>query len=109
MTWLAHPGNVAVGGIDGLYRVDATLHAVQNGTMPNRLLRLLLDGPMARILGADVLDRGTPVLDEPTHGVIVGDAFYFIARSGWSRVRPDGTLAQAGPDDGPVVRRILVR
>lgn len=109
VAWLAHPGNVAMTGIDGLYRVGAALIAVQNGTTPERVLRLLLDAPMTRILGADVLERGTPVLDDPTHGVMVGDAFYFIARSGWSRVRDDGSLRPAGPDNGPLIRRILLR
>ena len=108
VAWLPHPGNVAMAGIDGLYRVGTTLLALQNGTTPNRVLRLVLDDGMTRILGADVVERGAPSLDEPTHGVLVGDSFYFIARSGWSRVRDDGSLAPAGASDAPTVRRLVL-
>jgi hypothetical protein len=108
VAWLPHPGNVALTGIDGLYRVDGTMIAIQNGPTPNRVLRVLFDDAMTRVLGADVLERGVPVLDDPTHGVMIGDAFYFIARSGWSRVRDDGTMSPAGAGDAPVVRRMVL-
>jgi len=106
--WLGHPGNVVLAGTDGLYRVGNTLLAVQNGTTPNRVVRALLDSAMTRVLDAEVLERAKPAVSDPTHGVMVGGTFYFIARSGWDRVRDDGTLAPAGADDMPIVRRLLL-
>lgn len=108
VSWLGHPGNVALVGTDGLYRVGNTLLAVQNGTTPNRVLRVLLDSAMTRVLDAEVLERGKPAVSDPTHGVMVGDTFYFIAQSGWGRAKDDGTLAPAGADDAPVVRRLTL-
>jgi hypothetical protein len=106
VTWLPHAGNVAVTGIDGLYRAGRELIAVQNGTTPNRVMRLVLDRAMTRILWAEVLERGTPPLADPTHGVVRGGVFDVIANSGWSRVKPDGTMEQGGGADRVVVRRI---
>lgn len=106
--WLGHPGNVALVGTDGLYRVGNTLLAVQNGTTPNRVLRILLDTAMTRVLDAEVLERAKPAVNDPTHGVMLGDTFYFIAQSGWDRVHDDGTLAPAGATDAPVVRRLTL-
>jgi hypothetical protein len=60
------------------------------------------------VLDAQVLERAKPAVSDPTHGVMVGDTFYFIARSGWDRVRDNGTLAPAGADDAPMVRRIAL-
>jgi len=106
--WLGHPGNVALVGTDGLYRVGNTLLAVQNGTTPNRVLRVLLDTAMTRVLDAEVLERAKPAVSDPTHGVLVGDTFYFIAQSGWHRVQNDGTFTPAGAHDAPVVRRLTL-
>ena len=108
VNWLGHPGNVALVGTDGLYRVGNTLLAVQNGTTPNRVVRALMDTAMTRVLDAQVLERAKPAVSDPTHGVIVGDTFYFIARSGWDRVHEDGTIAPAGADDAPQIRRLTL-
>jgi len=108
VSWLGHPGNVALAGTDGLYRVGNTLLAVQNGTTPNRVVRALLDTAMTRVLDAQVLERAKPAVSDPTHGVIVGDTFYFIARSGWDRVHEDGTITPAGADDAPQIRRLTL-
>ena len=37
-----------------------------------------------------ILEANTPELGEPTHGVIVGDKFYFIANSGWDSYEENG-------------------
>lgn len=104
--WLPHPGDIVLTGIDGLYRVGHDFIALQNGTTPNRVMRFLLDDAMSRVFGAEVIERGTPPLDDPTHGVRVGGDLYFIARSGWSRVADDGTMRPGGPADRPLVRRV---
>jgi sugar lactone lactonase YvrE len=98
--WLEHPRDVAVNGIDGLYRVEGGLLAVQNGTSPKRLLHLTLDPQYRRIQGARVLEAATPGLGEPTHGVLAQGQFWFIANSGWDRVSRDGSVQ---PGDPPAV------
>ena len=104
--WLPHPGNVAIIGIDGMYRAGRDLIVVQNGVTPNRVVRLVLDSAMTRVLGAELLERGTPPLADPTHGVVRGAAFDVIANSGWARVRDDGTMAPGTDADRVVIRRI---
>jgi hypothetical protein len=33
-----------------------------------------------------------PGLGDPTHGVVHGEAFYFLVNSGWNRLGDDGSL-----------------
>jgi hypothetical protein len=40
----------------------------------------------------DVLEANWTGLGDPTHGVVVGDEFYFIANSGWDRVGENGAF-----------------
>ncbi|HEY2517123.1 MAG TPA: hypothetical protein VGI39_39895, partial [Polyangiaceae bacterium] len=81
VTWLAHPG-VAVNGIDGLYASGGALYAIQNGTLPVRLVRFELDAAGKTILKATPLEQQTPGLGEPTHGVFAGSSFFFLANAG---------------------------
>ena len=39
-----------------------------------------------------MIERATATLGDPTHGVRVGDAFYYIANSGWDALNPDGSV-----------------
>jgi sugar lactone lactonase YvrE len=83
--WLPPAENVALSGIDGLYVFGDSFLAVQNGTAPPRLTRFSLD-----LQKQEVLEANWPELGDPTHGVIVGDAFYFIANSGWGEYDQHG-------------------
>ena len=42
--------------------------------------------------GPKVIESNTPTLGDPTHGVVVGDIFYYIANSGWSELDDHGDL-----------------
>jgi hypothetical protein len=42
-----------------------------------------------------VVERATPGLGDPTHDVVVGDNFYFIANSGWDRFSDAGQITKA--------------
>jgi hypothetical protein len=44
-----------------------------------------------------VLEANWADLGDPTHGVVVGDDFYFIANSGWDRVDRNGTMTAGKP------------
>ncbi len=76
--WLQPADGIALSGIDGLYVYGNAFYAVQNGTTPPRIVRFSRD-----LKSMQVLEANTPGLGEPTHGVIVGNDFYFIANSGW--------------------------
>ena len=106
LDWLNHPDDVAVAGIDGLYLDGATFVAVQNGVQPPRLARLFPSPDGTRIVRAEVLERATPGLGEPTHGVIAGGAFCFLANAGWNRFGEDGHLLTDAPADAPAIWRL---
>jgi hypothetical protein len=94
VTWLAQGGAkpYALGGVDGLYLKDGWLILVQNGASPERVLLMQLDSTLGRIVSEQIIERATPMLGDPTHGVIVGDSFYYIANSGWNQLDEHGVL-----------------
>lgn len=83
--WLQPADGIALSGTDGLYVYRDSLLAVQNGTSLARIVRFSHDLKSMRVLEAN-----TEGLGEPTHGVIVGDQFYFIANSGWGEYDGEG-------------------
>ncbi|MFL6627938.1 MAG: hypothetical protein ACJ8G1_15960 [Vitreoscilla sp.] len=83
--WPANGAGVFTAGIDGLVRDGGALLAVQNGTPPPRIVRLSAD-----LQRQQVLESGTASLGEPTHGVVVGRALWFIADVGWDRFEESG-------------------
>ena len=105
--WLPQPADVATNGIDGLYVAGRSLIGVQNGTAPSRVIRFAMDERFSRILGWEVLEQN-PQLDEPTHGVVVGDTFHFIANSGDDRAR-GATVRDDPAARPPAVMRVRLR
>lgn len=92
--WLSR-GNApatALNGVDGLYFHRGSLFLTQNGTSPERVLRVQLDASLARVVSAETIERATPTLGDPTHGVFVGNDFYYIANSGWSELDDHGDV-----------------
>lgn len=90
--WLASQGKYALSGIDGLYFADGALIATQNGTSPERVIRFRLNSNLNGIVSEQMIERATPTLGDPTHGVVVGDLFYYIANSGWDVLDDHGNL-----------------
>jgi sugar lactone lactonase YvrE len=82
----------AINGIDGLYFDRGFLIATQNGTSPERVARFKLDSTMTQIVSEEIIERATPTLGDPTHGVVVGDSFYYIANSGWDNLDDTGNV-----------------
>jgi hypothetical protein len=91
-TWLAPQGKYALSGIDGLYFADGALFATQNGTSPERVIRFQLNPALGQIISEQLIERSTPTLGDPTHGVVVGNSFYYIANSGWDVLDDHGDL-----------------
>ncbi|HET6207980.1 MAG TPA: hypothetical protein VFD98_14285 [Terracidiphilus sp.] len=105
VSWLEGEGEHALSGIDGLYLSGRTLIATQNGASPERVVRFQLDESLRKIESETVIERATSDLGDPTHGVVTGGKFYYIANSGWDTVEDDGsTKAGATP-----ARALLMR
>lgn len=92
--WLPMEGKHALTGIDGLYALGNTLIATQNGTSPERVLQFALTTLKTRVLSESIIERATPTLGDPTHGVVVGGYFYYIANSGWDVLDQHGNLLE---------------
>lgn len=94
VTWLDRAGKTkhAINGIDGLYFDRGWLIGTQNGTSPERVVRLRLSADLTEIESEQIIERSTPTLGDPTHGVVVGDFFYYIANSGWDVLDDHGEL-----------------
>ena len=99
--WLATQGRFALNGIDGLYFNHGKLIAIQNGTSPERVIVFTLNPALSSVISETVIERSTSTLGDPTHGVVVGDDFYYIANSGWDllddqgKIKPGAALSRA--------------
>ena len=105
VSWLAGPEDLALTGIDGLYLADQTMIAIQNGTDPQRVIRLHLDPSLRRVMGWEIIERNTPPLREPTHGVFVGKDFYYLGRSGWDEWTDEGARKPGAPSKPSLILR----
>jgi hypothetical protein len=103
--WIRMEGKHALSGIDGLYVYGDSLIATQNGTSPERVVRFALAAPGNRVLSASIIERATATLGDPTHGVVVGDYFYYIANSGWDSLDDHGAVKQGKTPTAPIVMR----
>ena len=91
---IEHPPDLSLAGIDGMYLAGRSIVAIQNGTVPERLIRMHLDAELTKVLRWETVEANWRGLGDPTHGVRVGNQFYFIANSGWD-VKPGGTFEPA--------------
>jgi sugar lactone lactonase YvrE len=78
---LAVPKDLSLSGVDGLTRYKGSLIAIQNGVIPNRVIRLDLAPDGITIASARILEMNHPDFDEPTLGVVVDGSLYFSADS----------------------------
>jgi hypothetical protein len=108
VSYLPHPENVAVVGLDGLYLSGDSLIGIQNGTEPNRILRLQLNRAQTEITGAEVIEQATEHMGDPTHAVAVDGWFYVSANVGWSKVGDNGKLKDGQKFTPPVLLRFPI-
>jgi hypothetical protein len=94
VVWLPMQGRFAMSGIDGLYAMGNTWIATQNGASPERVIRFLVNDSNTGVISESIIERATPTLGDPTHGVIVGGYFYYIANSGWDTLDDHGNLLE---------------
>jgi hypothetical protein len=107
--WLNMEGRFALNGIDGLYLEGETLFAVQNGTSPERVVAFQLNPAFTKILSATIIERSTETLGDPTHGVIVGDNFYYLANSGWDTIDDRGNLNPGAHPSAALIMRTPIK
>ncbi|MEM1080502.1 MAG: hypothetical protein AAGH65_02870 [Pseudomonadota bacterium] len=98
------PENLNAAGIDGLYRWNDSLVAIQNGISPQRVMRLDLDESGTRVANVAPLVVAQPQFDTPTFGTLEGNELFFLAASHWSRVDQNGTPLQRPLPDIPIMR-----
>jgi hypothetical protein len=103
--WISMEGKHALSGIDGLYALGNTLIATQNGTSPERVVRFTLTAPKTRVRSESIIERATPTLGDPTHGVVVGGYFYYIANSGWDSLDEHGVVKEGRTPTAPIIMR----
>jgi len=101
---LGIPETLNLGGIDGLYRSDGYLVAIQNGVTPQRVLRLELDDSGTRVANIATIAKALPEFDNPTYGTVAGDDLLFLAASHWHHVGPNGRVIDPPLPDVPVLR-----
>lgn len=101
VTAIANDADAHLGGIDGLYIHKGDLIAIQNGTTPQRIIRLKLNRKGDAVKSLDVLARNQPAWNEPTNGEVVGDTLYYIATSNWPAYDSEGE-ARKGVARAPV-------
>ena len=89
LRWLRPGAHIALTGIDGLYLDHGSFIAVQNGVTPARIVRISAD-----LQTQTVLEANWPGLGEPTHGMIIGRDFYFLANTGWDAFDQQGKKVQ---------------
>jgi hypothetical protein len=104
--WLSMEGRYALNGIDGLYFNRGVLIAVQNGTFPERVTAFALDATLAKVISETIIERSTDTLGDPTHGVIIGNEFYYIANSGWDVIDDHGNVKQGAKLSEPRIMRV---
>ncbi len=91
---IKHADNVSLIGIDGFYycKKNRSFIAVQSGIKPMRVLELFLDKKLEKLVKIGVIDKARPEFDEPTLGVLVENAFYYIANSQWQGYKRDFSI-----------------
>ena len=83
---LPSPDTVSTASIDGLYWYRGSLIGVQGIPSLSRVVRYSLSADGQRVTDGAVLERGVPVVVQPTTGTLVGSRFYYIANSQYGRL-----------------------
>ena len=101
---LEAPANASLIGVDGLITDGRFVYALQNGTAPQRVLRLTLDADWRRIETVEVLAANLPQLDEPTTGLVHDGELVFVSRSQWSDFDGEGAPRTPTPEPALISR-----
>lgn len=78
---LVTPGMTWLLGLDGISRIPRGLVALQIGTKPERVLRILVDAKATRVTSVEILEMSHPDYESPIQGTIAGRSFLYVANS----------------------------
>jgi hypothetical protein len=78
---IAHPADLCLANIDGLYYYGGDLLAIQNSAMADRVVRYHLSRDLAAIKSFQILERRNPFFNAPTTGAIADGVLYFMANT----------------------------
>ncbi len=85
-----------LGGIVGMYWYDGTLAVIQNGMVPQRVMRLQLSKDGRTISGAMPLDVAQPAFADLGSGAVASDKLYFVANRQDALYDTHGVLTDSG-------------
>ena len=107
VTWLptGHTRPCALNGVDGVYQGGDRLFLTQNGVEPERVLSVQLDKTSPSFTSCTLIEKASPHLGEPTHGVLIDGDFYFIANSGWDALDRHGNPKPGARMTPPILMR----
>jgi DNA-binding beta-propeller fold protein YncE len=100
---IASPARQSLAAIDGLYFLDGDLLGVQSITNPGRVIRIGLNKAHEVTRVDTLLSHHHPDIDQPTTGVVAGDAFHLLATTQVSRYTGPGKLGELATLREPVV------
>jgi hypothetical protein len=108
---LPSPDTVSTASIDGLYWYRGSLIAVQGIPSLSRVVRYSLSDDGQRVTDGAVLERGVPIVVQPTTGTLVGSRFYYIANAQYGRLdnNSDAFMKQTAKPVRTAVRVIELR
>jgi len=101
---LEAPATASLIGIDGVNSDGRFVYALQNGTAPQRVLRLTMDAGWSRIEAVETLAANLPQIDEPTTGLVHDGELVFVSRSQWSDMDGEGALRSPTPEPALISR-----
>ncbi|MBT2185478.1 hypothetical protein [Sphingobium nicotianae] len=106
VNWLEVREAAMLDGIDGLMRHGDALVAIQNGTNPRRIIRIILNEDETRVDAVDVIERANPAWGEPTLGTISEDKLVYVADSQWEVYGVGGVLNPGKPPRATALRAV---
>ena len=108
---LESPADVPLQGVDGLVvnERDGELLVTQNGIRPIRVVRLKLDPAWTRVVRGETVEKNSPLLDEPTLGVVAGNDFYYIANPQWGSFDKEGKMFPIEKLSEPTILKLSLR
>ncbi len=86
---LAPPPQTTLLGVDGFVAVPGGVIAVQNGVVPQRILKISFSADTTTITGVEVLAAALPALDDLTLITRAGDQLVVVAGGGWDGFDPE--------------------
>ncbi len=103
--YLPHPEEMAITGLDGLCLAGDTLIGIQNGTDPERIVRLRLNHDQTAIASLEVVEQASPRLGDPTHAIKARGMIYVTGNVGWSKIDDQGKLKPGEQFTNPILLR----